>query len=58
MTVEAFRRADEVFLAGTLSDVMPIVKVDGKPVGGGKPGPVSLRLFKSFRERLDATARG
>ena len=58
MTVDAFRRADEVFLAGTLSDVMPIVKVDGKPVGGGKPGPVSLRLFKSFRERLDATARG
>jgi D-alanine transaminase len=42
MTVDAFRKADEVFLIGTLSDIMPIVKVDGKQVGDGKPGPVSL----------------
>jgi D-alanine transaminase len=54
MTVDAFRKADEVFLAGTLSDVMPIVKVDGKQVGAGKPGPVSVKLFKALRERLDA----
>jgi D-alanine transaminase len=58
MTADAFRRADEVFLVGTLSDVMPIVQVDGKQVGAGKPGPVSLKLFKALRERLDATARG
>lgn len=57
MPVDAFRKADEVFLVGTLSDVMPIVKVDGKPVGGGKPGPVSLKLLKLLRERLDATGR-
>ena len=57
MTVDAFRKADEVFLVGTLSDVMPIVKVDGKQVGAGKPGPVSLKLFKALRERLDATGR-
>jgi D-alanine transaminase len=57
MTVDAFRKADEVFLVGTLSDVMPIVKVDGKPVGAGKPGPVALELLKALRERLDATGR-
>ena len=57
MTVDAFRRADEVFLVGTLSDVMPIVKVDGKQVGAGKPGPVSLKLLKALRERLDAAGR-
>jgi D-alanine transaminase len=57
MTVEAFRKADEVFLVGTLSDVMPIVKVDGKPVGAGKPGPVSLKLLGALRERLDALRR-
>ena len=57
MTVDAFRKADEVFLVGTLSDVMPIVKVDGKQVGAGKPGPVSLKLFKALRERLDALRR-
>jgi D-alanine transaminase len=57
MTVDAFRKADEVFLVGTLSDVMPIVKVDGKQVGAGKPGPVALKLLKALRERLDATGR-
>jgi D-alanine transaminase len=57
MTVDAFRKADEVFLVGTLSDVMPIVKVDGKQVGAGKPGPVSLKLFKALLERLDALRR-
>jgi hypothetical protein len=36
---------------------MPIVKVDGKQVGAGKPGPVSLKLLKALRERLDATGR-
>ncbi|MEO5567672.1 MAG: aminotransferase class IV [Gemmatimonadaceae bacterium] len=55
MSVDAFRRATEVFLVGTLSDVMPIVKVDGKQVGDGKPGPISLKLFRALRERLDAT---
>jgi hypothetical protein len=30
------------------------VKVDGKQVGAGKPGPVSVKLFKALRERLDA----
>jgi D-alanine transaminase len=57
MTVDAFLKADEVFLIGTLSDIMPIVKVDGKQIGNGKPGPVSLKLFKALRERLDALRR-
>jgi D-alanine transaminase len=57
MPVEAFRKADEVFLVGTLSDVMPIVKVDGQQVGSGKPGPVSLKLLKALRERLDVAGR-
>jgi D-alanine transaminase len=47
-------KASEVFLTGTLSDVMPIVTVDGKKVGNGKPGPISQKLFVALRERLDA----
>lgn len=52
-----FLRAEEVFLAGTLSDVMPIVKVDAKQVGNGKPGAISQRLFKALRARLDAAGK-
>jgi D-alanine transaminase len=43
--------ADELFLAGTTMEVMPIVKVDGRPVGSGKPGPVARRLLEQFHER-------
>jgi D-alanine transaminase len=41
-------RASELFLAGTTLEVMPIVTVDGKPVGNGKPGPVAKRLGELF----------
>ncbi len=42
------RGADELFLAGTTVEVMPIVRVDGCPVGDGKPGSVTKRLRQAF----------
>jgi branched-chain amino acid aminotransferase len=36
--------ADEVFLCGTGAEVAPVVEVDRRPVGGGEPGPLTLRL--------------
>ena len=42
-------RASELFLAGTTLEVMPIVKVDGKPVGDGKPGPMARKLHPLFQ---------
>jgi D-alanine transaminase len=47
-------KATEVFLTGTLSDVMPIVSVDGKKVADGRPGPISKKLFAALRARLDS----
>jgi D-alanine transaminase len=44
-------RADELFLAGTTMEIMPIVEVDGRQIGTGKPGPVAARLLELFRER-------
>jgi D-alanine transaminase len=43
--------ADELFLAGTTMEVMPIVTVDGRAVADGKPGPVSKRLLELFRKK-------
>jgi D-alanine transaminase len=43
--------ADEVFLTGTTVEVLGVVRVDGKTIGGGKPGPVTQRLANRFRER-------
>jgi D-alanine transaminase len=39
---------DECFITGTGSEVMPVVAIDGKPVGNGKPGPVTRRLQEEF----------
>jgi len=47
-------RADELFLAGTTLEVMPVVRTDDRPVGDGRPGPVTRRLHELFR---DETAR-
>ncbi len=42
--------ADECFLTGTAAELVPVVKVDGRIVGDGKPGPVTKRLLKRFRD--------
>jgi D-alanine transaminase len=48
-------RLEELFLAGTTADVMPIVRVDEKPVGNGVPGPIATRLFEKLRAHMDAS---
>ena len=45
--------ADEVFLTSTAGGIMPLVEIDGRPIGDGKPGPVSQRihgLYWALRE--------
>jgi branched-chain amino acid aminotransferase len=41
--------ADEVFVTGTAAEVAPIVLIDGRPIGSGKPGPVTRQLMAAFR---------
>ncbi len=41
--------ADECFLTGTAAEIIPVVKVDGRQIGNGKPGPVTKRLLSRFR---------
>ena len=44
--------ADECFLTGTGAEVIPVVKLDGRVIGTGKPGPVTGRVRGSFRQRV------
>jgi D-alanine transaminase len=46
-------RLDELFLTGTTSEVLPLVRVNGAPIGGGRPGPVTRRLQDAYREFVD-----
>jgi D-alanine transaminase len=45
-------RVSELFLTGTTTEVLPIIRVDGEPVGNGKPGPVTRRLQEAYREAV------
>jgi branched-chain amino acid aminotransferase len=43
--------ADEVFLTGTGAEIMPVISVDGRKVGTGRPGAITKRLLEEFRKR-------
>jgi branched-chain amino acid aminotransferase len=46
---------DELFMCGTAAEITPIRSVDGKPVGEGKPGPVTARIQKLFFGLFDGS---
>jgi branched-chain amino acid aminotransferase len=43
--------ADEAFITGTTREITPVVKVDGRPFGDGRPGPVTVKLLDAFRKK-------
>jgi branched-chain amino acid aminotransferase len=43
-------RADEVFCTGTMGELAPVIRADGRTIGGGKPGPMTARLGGLFGE--------
>lgn len=43
-------RAEEVFLTGTGAEVVPVVNIDGRKVGGGEPGPFTRKIIEAFRD--------
>jgi D-alanine transaminase len=48
---EALYKADEVFLTGTVTEVLPVARIDGNIIGKGKAGPISGKLYNLLRER-------
>jgi branched-chain amino acid aminotransferase len=47
-TVEALLAAEESFLSNTTMEVMPATQVSGRPIGSGRPGPLTGRLHQIF----------
>jgi branched-chain amino acid aminotransferase len=46
---------DEVFVTGTAAEVAPVTKVDGRVIGNGKPGPITMELMAAFRDLTNTT---
>ncbi|WP_395773290.1 aminotransferase class IV [Agrobacterium pusense] len=55
VTLEEAKNAEEAFITDSISFVMPVVSIDGHPVGLGKPGPATAKLRKLYIEDRLAT---
>jgi branched-chain amino acid aminotransferase len=51
MTLYDLYNADEAFLTGTAAEMIPMVKLDDRAIGTGKPGPITEHLIRRFRAR-------
>jgi len=47
---EELNRASEIVITGTNKEITPVVRLDGRPVGSGAPGPVTRRLQEAYSE--------
>jgi branched-chain amino acid aminotransferase len=55
---DAVREADEVFLSSTAGGILPVTKVDGRPLGDGAPGAVTERLRTLYWRKQEAGWHG
>jgi branched-chain amino acid aminotransferase len=49
--------ADEAFITSTTRELSPVTRIDDRPVGTGKPGPITLRLLEGYRKRARELTR-
>jgi len=52
LTRHEFFNADEAFLCNTSWEILPVHELDGRVIGVGKPGPVTLKLHRFFKRRV------
>jgi len=48
-TLSELKSAREVFISSSVRELVPVVEVDGQPIGAGRPGPISAELLAAFR---------
>lgn len=53
MSLGELRAATEIFLTGTTVEILSVIRLDGAPVGAGKPGPLATRLQALFQKALE-----
>ena len=46
--------ADEAFITGTAAEIVPVTKIDGRIIGSGAPGKVTLQLIETFKEFVNS----
>ncbi len=56
--LERFNDIEELFLTGTTTEIMPITRLDGRPVGEGRVGEIARRLQQAYYEAALAATAG
>lgn len=49
--------ADEAFITSTTRELSPVTRIDDRPVGSGRPGPVTMKLLEAYRRRARGLSR-
>jgi branched-chain amino acid aminotransferase len=49
---ERLYEADEIFMTSSVKEVFPVTRIDGRKIGSGSPGPVSLALQKAYQQAI------
>lgn len=57
LPLDALLGADEAFLTGSVKEVMPVVAIDTRRLGAGRPGPITRLLQQRYREAVEAERR-
>lgn len=52
LTLAQLYAADELFLTGTTVEVLPVVRLDGRAIGTGRPGEKTAFLYRAFQEQI------
>jgi branched-subunit amino acid aminotransferase/4-amino-4-deoxychorismate lyase len=53
LALDALLAGDEAFLTGSVKEVMPVIAIDGKPIGSGSPGPITRLLHQRYRQAVE-----
>jgi D-alanine transaminase len=49
-------RADELMLSAATREILPVVQLDGQPIGSGRPGPIYWQLRQAYDDAIEALA--
>ncbi|MFO8005806.1 D-amino acid aminotransferase [Thioalkalivibrio sp.] len=58
ITEADLRAADEIWLTSSTKEVLPVTRLDGRPVGTGRPGPVWRKALERYRQARVRATRG
>jgi 4-amino-4-deoxychorismate lyase len=54
--LERMASADEAFTSSSVREIMPVVELDGRPIGGGRPGPAAAAVQEAIRAAASGTS--